>query len=388
MNKKGKAAIEASILVFLILIVIVGYIILAPQETRDELLGEDTDDEDSTTTVSSTDSLLSVSPGDVKPSKSDKMINKLDPIRIYTKVESETQTLANSLSVARSLIHNNYKNIYFDMDDVDELDNLELLFLIVESKGGIKVEINGNEIYEGTLTSNTLPLDIPTTYLHQKDNIIKLTSLSPGWKIFSSNYYLLQDVKLVQNYLLEDTEKTRTFSIDDIDNLKRATLSYYVTCNSNEEGRLTIYLNGKEVFSDDLFCEYLDKRELVLDDDQLETVNNLRFTIDQGDYNIDEIEIESLLDAKDYPTYTFEVDTDDYDEISSGAKEVIFELAFGDSSSRKEATILVQEHSFNIDTYDTDYSKDITSYIDDGANVIKIKPSNSFEIDNLKVVLE
>ncbi|MFH1972924.1 MAG: hypothetical protein ABIJ18_05615 [archaeon] len=386
MNKKGKAAIEASILVFLILLTIVGYIVLAPQETRDELLGEDSSTS-TTNTVSSTDSLLSVSPGEIKPSKSDKMINRLDPVRIYTKVESETQTLANSLSIARSLIHNDYKNIYFDIEAVEELDSLELIFLIVESKGAIKVEINGNEIYEGTLTSNNLPLEIPTTYLHQKDNIIKLSSTSPGWKIFSSNYYLLQEVRLFHNYLLEETEKTRTFSIDDIDNLKRATLSYYVTCNSNEEGRLTIYLNGKEEFSDDLFCEYLDKRTLVLDDDQLETVNNLRFVIDNGDYNIDEIEIESLLDAKDYPTYSFEVDTDDYDDISSGDKEVILELAFGDSSSRKEATIFVQEHSFKIDTYDTDYSKDITSYIDNGANSIKIQPSNTFEVDNLKVVL-
>jgi hypothetical protein len=389
MNKRGSSAVEVSILIFLILGVLLGYMILAPEDIRDELLEDiDSDGEGGSVTDSlSGEAILSVSPGEVQPTKSEKMLYGMDPTKIYSRVDSETQTLANSLSVARSLIHNNYKNVYFDIDTAD-LDSLEVLFLIVESKGKLKIEINGNEIYYGELTSNELPLEIPVGYLQDKDNILTLTSNSPGWKLFSSNYYILQDVELLKDYLLQDTQKTRLFTVDDVGELKTATLSYYITCNTNVEGRMTIYLNEREVFDDDIFCEYLEERELVLDTDYIRTTNTLLFEIDEGDYNIDELEVELLMDARDYPSYSFEIDSDDYEAISSGEKEVYLELSFGDDSSHKEATIYVQENSFGMDTYDTDYEREISSYVDNGANTIKIQPSVTFDIENLKVSIK
>ena len=186
MNKRGSSAVEVSILIFLILGVLIGFIILAPEDIRDELLEDEVTDEDGNVITSSADSesLLSISPGEVQPTMSEKLVYGMDPTKIYSRVDSETQTLANSLSVARSLIHNNYKNIYFDIDN-ENLDNLEVLFLIVESKGRVKIEINGNEIYYGELTSNELPLEIPIGYLQDNDNILTLTSSSPGWNIFA-----------------------------------------------------------------------------------------------------------------------------------------------------------------------------------------------------------
>jgi len=389
MSKRGSSAIEVSVLIFIIAAVLIGYVILIPEDIREDLLDDD-EDTDGTTTIDGTDTtaLLSVSPGELSPSRSSKQIYGMDPIKIYSRIEVETQILANSLSVARSLIHNDFKNVYFDVDNLESLDELELLFLMVENDGKLKVEINDNEIYYGELTSNELPLKIPTNYLLEEDNILKLSTNRPGINIFSANHYALQDVELVQYYLSEETQKTRTFSIDEVDELKTATLTYYISCNTQKEGKLTIYLNTVEVFDDDIFCEYLEQRELVLDDDYLRTTNTLMFEIDEGDYNIDEIDVEMLMSAKDYPSYTFEIDTDDYEDISSGEKEVYLSMAFGDDSSHKEATIYVQEHSFKIDTYDTDYEKEISSYVDNGANVIKIQPSITFDVDNLKVYLK
>ena len=185
---------------------------------------------------------------------------------------------------------------------------------------------------------------------------------------------------------MQDTQKTRLFTVDEIFNLKTATLSYYITCNTAVEGRMTIYLNEREVFDDNIFCEYLEGRELVLNTDYIRTTNTLLFEIDEGDYNLDELEVELLMDMKDYPSYSFEIDSDDYEAISSGEKEVYLELSFGDDSSHKEATIYVQENSFGINTYDTDYEREISSYVDNGANTIKIQPTVTFDIENLKVV--
>lgn len=383
MNRKGQA-IEVSILVFLIIAILVGYVILMPPEERDKLLNEDEDDEDSSTESESGKVLLSVSPGIVKASKTEDMSYGIEPIKIFSKINKEVQTLANSLTVAKSLLHNNYKNIYFDVEDIENLNKLSVTFLIVESKGNIKIEINENEIFNGELTSNVLPLEIPKIYLNEKNNILKMTSNFPG-NIFTSNYYSLQDVKLVREYLNVETVKTRIFNIDNTEEINSASLSYYINCNSDEEGRLNIYLNEKEIFGDEVFCEYLEKRELALDKDDLKTSNTLRFEIDKGDYNIDEIEVELSMKNKDYPSYSFEIDSDDYDDIASGEKEVYLSMDFGDDSSHKEATIYAQENSFKIDTYNNEYEKEISSYVDDGANIIKIQPSRTFDIQNLKI---
>ena len=384
--KKGTAAIEASILILIIIAVLVGYLILVPEEVREDLLDDEDDSDSVTTETESANTLLSASPGEIRPAKSDEAVYGIDPIKIYSRVDTETQTLVNSFTVARTILHNDYKEIFFDVDYSDKLDSLEVIFFIVESKGRIKIDINGNEIYFGELTSNELPLNIPISYLKKEDNILRMETQSPGVNIFSSNYYMIQDLKLISNYISEETEKTRTFSISNVAGLKTATLSYYLTCNSVEEGILTISLNNREVFRDDVFCEYLEERRFVFDEEDLRTTNTLDFKIDKGDYNIEEIEVEMLMDTRDYPTYSFDVDSDDYDEIVSGEKEVFLEMNFGDDSSHKAAVILVQEESFNIDTYGMDYEKEISSYVDNGANTIKIEPSVTFDIDNLKVV--
>ena len=151
---------------------------------------------------------------------------------------------------------------------------------------------------------------------------------------------------------------------------------------------MTIYLNNREEFSDLVFCEYLDERELVLDTDYLTTSNTLTFEIDQGDYNLDEVDLEITSKGLNYPSYSFDIDSDLYDDISAGEKEVYLELSFGDDSSEKKATVYLQDHSFSFDTTDDEYSKKISSYIDNGNNVIKLVPTRDFEITNLKITYE
>ena len=151
---------------------------------------------------------------------------------------------------------------------------------------------------------------------------------------------------------------------------------------------MTIYLNNRQVFSDLIFCEYLEERELVLDADYLSNYNSLKFEIDEGDYSLDEIELEISTKGLNYPSYSFDIDSDLYDDIEAGEKEVYLELSFGDDTSDKTATVYVQDYSFTFDTDDDEYQKKITSYIDNGVNVINIVPSRSFEVDNLKVYSE
>tara|TARA_Y100000310_G_C20699289_1_gene828196 strand:+ start:2670 stop:3836 length:1167 start_codon:yes stop_codon:yes gene_type:complete len=387
--KKGQSAIEITVLILLLMCLIIGYVILAPQDVRDELLDDtrdgDSDGGDGATSGGST--LYSVSPGEVEASQSGTSTTSLQPIRIYSTVESESETIATSLKVSRNLLQNNYKTFTFSAEDTEDLDSLSLLFMITESKGDLIVKLNDNIVYEGELTSNNLPLSLPVSVL-EEINVLELSTSSPGLNIFSADYYLLQDVTLVKEYVIEDTTKERTFYVSDPGDVSNVALSYFITCNSDEEGRLTIYLNNREEFSDLVFCEYLDERELVLDTDYLTTSNTLTFEIDQGDYNLDEVDLEITSKGLNYPSYSFDIDSDLYDDISAGEKEVYLELSFGDDSSEKKATVYLQDHSFSFDTTDDEYSKKISSYIDNGNNVIKLVPTRDFEITNLKITYE
>ncbi len=387
-GKKAQSAVEVSVLIFLIAVAMVGYIILLPQEDRNELLGEGstsgtTNDEES----SSAETLLSESPGKVSSSKSSTQTRSLEPIRLYSTTESNSKSLAASLSISRNILQNNYKTITFDVDSLETLEGLQLLFLISESKGDITLELNEAIVYEGELTSNQLPLELPLDNIKEEENVLKI-STNIAWNIFSPNYYLLQDIQLLQDYTIADTSATRTFSVEEPSEISSATLTYFITCNADEDGILTISLNSREIFSDRIFCSYLNERELSLDEDYLQTSNNLKFEISDGDYNLEELEVAIKSTKKDYPSFGFDVDSDLYDEISSGQKDVYLKMSFSDAESEKSGAVLVQEYSFNFNTESDSYEKKITSYVDDGANTITLQPTADFEIDNLKIYVE
>lgn len=383
-GKRAQSAVEVSVLVFLIAVAMVGYIILLPQEDRTELLGETTADEDSDLEDNAKKTLLSESPGMVSSTKSSTQVRSLEPIRLYSTTESTRKSLASSLSVSRNVLLNNYKSVSFDIDNLESLEKLQLLFLISESKGDILIELNDELIYEGELTSNELPLELPLDNIKEEGNKLTL-STDFSWNIFAPNYYLLQDIQLLQDYTVADTSAARTFSVEDPSEVSSALLTYFVTCNSDDGGILTISLNAREVFSDRIFCEYLNERELSLDEDYLQTNNNLKFEVTEGDYNIEELEVAIKSTSKDYPSFSFDIDSDLYNEIVSGEKDVYLKMTFADAISEKSGTIYVQEYSFNFDTESDSYEKKISSYIDDGANTITLQPTANFEIDNFKV---
>ena len=387
-GKRGQTAVEVSVLIFLIAVIMVGYIVLLPEEDRNDLLGSSSDGSTSDTSEGgSAETLLSESPGDVQSAKSSTQTRALEPMRLYSSTESNTQTLSSSLTVSRNIIQNNYKVVNFDIENFDTLAGAQLLFLVSDSKGDITILLNDHLIYEGELTSNELPLDLPVSYLQESGNELKL-STSLTWNIFSPNYYLLQDVQLIEDYTVADTTASRTFSVEDPSEVTDATLTYFITCNAHDEGILSITLNSQEVFSDQIFCEYLNERELSLDTDYLKTSNSLKFEITKGDYNIEEGEVAIKTRTRDYPSFTFDIDSDLYNEISSGSKDVYLKMTFDDANDQKQGTILIQEYSFSFNTEDNTYEKKITDYIDDGANTITLEPSTDFTVDNLKVYVE
>lgn len=385
LSKKAQAAYDVTILILLMALFMLGYILLLPQKDREELLGPSTSGGTGTTSITKDHTLLSESVGKVGPAKSMLITKSLEPIRLYSTTEALTEPLAASLTVSRNIFQNNYKEVSFDIDNIEDLQSLALTFLIADAKGELTIMLNGNTVYEGEVSSAVLPIELPTSSLKEKGNVLTLRVDSPGWKIFSAHYYLLQDIKLIEEYRRAEKVSTRTFSVEDPGEALTATLNYFITCNQDDNGVLTISLNSREVFSDQIFCEYLTERELSLNPDYLQRTNTLKFEITEGDYNIEELQANIKTKTKTYPSFSFDIDNDLADAAASGEKAVLLKLTFDDDSTEKKGSIVVQDYSFSFKTSDSSYEKDISDYIDDGANTITIKPETTFTIDNVKV---
>lgn len=386
-NRKGEGDAVESISIFILLmgIFIIGYVILIPPAERDTLLDTNPDLEDSEDS-SISETLLSESPGMIYSQERETLTQSLNSMHLYSKEEEQIESLATTLTVSRNIFVNNYKNVIFTLDDLTKVEDLDLLFSIKESNGPIIIKINEHEIFSGDLRNNNLPLNIPKGYLLEGENKITFKSTFP-WTLIINNYYILQNVNLIKNLELTNIESTRTFYIDEPEDVKKAELTYFVFCNKDDNGELTILLNNHEVFSDPVFCNYWDERELILDSQYLTTRNELRFIINKGDYNLDEVEIEIFLKDSDYPTFGFEIDDEIWDEILDGA-EIELQMTFENAENLKKGSIVVQEETFNFNTLAEEYNKEITSMVDNGYNLIKIQPENNFELVNLKVVVK
>ncbi|MEK6816501.1 MAG: hypothetical protein AABY09_02730, partial [Nanoarchaeota archaeon] len=232
-NKRGQAdGGSVYILILLMAFFIVIYVILLPPTERGELLNITSAETSATGEAPAKTVVLSESPGKVYSFSSNLQTINIEPIHVYSRDESKSFTLIKSMTVSRNLLKDNFKTVYFDLADLAELKEVKLFFLITESKGPITVYLNGKLLYEGLLTSSQMPLDLPLINL-QDMNKLEFYSASPGARIFSSNYYILQDVQLIKTLKVEKTSASRTFYVsEDIgDKLSRATLTYFVTCN-------------------------------------------------------------------------------------------------------------------------------------------------------------
>ncbi len=392
--KKGSTAVDISTFVILLALFIVLYVILLPPGDREALLETG---ESSSSAAGGVDVeegakvLLSESPGPVFAYSKNVQNLKLEPVHLYVKDDTVQQNLVKSLAVSRNLLKDSYKNIMFSIDDAGKLKQAKLFLAVSESRGQLTIKLNGNIVFQGVLTSDMLPIELPKEYLKASNTLAFSVNLPAAAEFYKSNYYLLQDIKLVRVESVKNTEASRVFFVDtEAGAVKKAELGYSINCNALEpRGSLSIKLNSRLVSRDVVFCDFHDEIKLPLDKSSLSADgrNLLLFSIDKGDYNLDMVSARVETGKATYPSYTFDVDTESYNAIKKGEKKLYLKFKLRDTG-RKKAALSVQDSEFSFDTSASEYSKDISGMVDDGANYVKIVPKEDFEIVNMKAVLE
>ena len=432
--RKGKSdGTQVASFLVIIALFIVAYMLLIPDDEREELLDLDSGNGNGDTDGTKEDAiyLLSESPGSVSPYEKEDFEIDLNDIALYSRLDSETDNLIGSVKVSKSLFGGKSKTLYFKIDSLSDLNNINLFFFVKEGSGGLYIKFNGHSIFEGAVDSGDIPIDLPVSYA-KEDNEVEIGVVSSG---LFGNSYSLSSVYVKRIYDRERTKSTRTFKLSSSEKagLKdKSQLEYYVNCLDlyGIQGVLHIKLNDRTLSKENVICGSGIRTKSISESSLKSGTNVLTFEIDRGDYSIEGLKISIKTSEKDYPDFNFELsddyyedvtecdddvcledckeecrnDCDDYDDYVdcrddcygdcesecgvSCNKHIILEFKFENDEDRKEAIITVNQKQFSLDTRKDSYSRDISEYINRGSNYIKIIPKVGFDIHSLYVYIE
>jgi len=385
MNRLGK---DPSIqgLIILIGVMIVLYVIVLPPCDKCKLLGDNCPDtcvEDNTPTGRI---LLQETPGDLGVVEDEKIRHVFDSANLFVKSGPEVRTLSNSLEIKSGLFGSSDQTLEFTLDDVENLDELTLGFLVTESRGNLILILNGKEIFNQDVNGGNIEeVVLPLEYL-EKENKIVLKVSPPGFAFFMTNKYYLKSVDLNEYFEKAQTADLLEFSVSSSErsSLQDSDLHFYVYCKGKPgiANVLKVYLNDNVVFSELIPC-ISEEHSVDIDNDYFESgVNELEFSVSGGDYLISDIVLTNEVSGKVYSSYTFYISESVYD---SDDDFYLFLDMFGEE---KVADIIVNDYVFGMDTTNTYKEYDISDKIKKGNNFVEIRPTTEFKIDELRIYHE
>ena len=398
-NKRGReesATSAAATVIIIIGLLIVLYLILIPEDVREDVLegkglDEDTDDNgENGDTVNERDKVLLLKhPGLLLPSGKEDVEEEIASMNLFDISDLQNKKIADRVFVYRSFFSNDFKDIEFSLDDLDNIEELDLFMNIISSKGNIRISLNGRIFFEGSLDSSNVPIGLPMSSLRER-NILRLEGRPVGFAFLTKNEFELGDLELIQKVKSENKQESRTFNVDRAESVDNPSLKFFVNCLEidRDQGFLTVYLNRRVVFFTKVVCD-ASQINLDLDEDIfVDGANILNFQIDKGEYIIERIELEYRFDEGFHPLYFFTIDETDFEDIVDNDDKVKLIMRFKEDNERKRADVRLNDETIFVDTNTGRFEKDITELTREGENFIKIFAKEEFELVELEIKIE
>jgi hypothetical protein len=177
-----------------------------------------------------------------------------------------------------------------------------------------------------------------------------------------------------------------TFTISDTEkeNLDTAFMDFYPICDQRTVGVLTIELNGKIIYSSAPACDSLNRQDLYAED--LRTgKNTVVFRIDRGSYRIENIRVRTILKTVKAHIEFFHVKSSLYNDVLDKERQVILRIEFIDDNKPKRAELNLNGRKDMIDQRDSEYERDVSSWIKEGNNYLELKPLTELDVVRLQV---
>tara|TARA_Y100000310_G_scaffold1020_1_gene1404 strand:+ start:3449 stop:4651 length:1203 start_codon:yes stop_codon:yes gene_type:complete len=386
-------------LIAIIALFLLGYVILLPEGEKEKLVNDPGDlgnevDYETTYGTRGTSTrpslkptqetlLLSETPGKLLPYGQSLFVKSLASINLFAEENKREERITNSVSLKSNLFAGSETTKFtFRLEDPKSITKIQLLGLIQVNKGEIIVKVNNKEVFKGRLTTSELPLLIPRGYL-QKTNTISFAVPSGA---MGKNTYQLKDISLfitgqnVHTQEFRDLVLSRS-QLQDLDNLA---LYYFVNCFTlREKGTLRIYLNGNLLSQQLIVCDAGEISQDIPLSQLIEGRNILEFVIDKGKYILEQVGIEGNTGTGRVPTYFFTLQIADV----ATRQPIGVDMKFYDTRDRKVGSLLINGFEYYIDTRSNGAYFDITPYVTEGQNVLKIIPRTELDIIDLAVFI-
>lgn len=392
LKKKGQeTAVNATYLILVIALLIVAYILLLPESEKEKFAGPPTElvtppAKESPIFRSGFRVLLTESPGILHPPIDEVFTKPLASVNLFSTVESKLESITSTITVSSSLFGTEEKKVTFRINEQDTIASASLLLFTSDTENRIMIKLNGNEVFNDLPAATNLPIQLPISQL-RATNTLEFSVEKP--RLFGTNKAILRNVQLNLKVLRENNREARTFILNRAEQatLQGLTLYYVVNCFTvQENGRLLIRLNS-QIISDNLIV--CDAGEVSLDlppQDILEGRNILEFEIDRGRYVLERVLIEGSTGQRRIQNYFFTVQLQDIQILNAGAR-VFLEMQFRNDGLRKIGTIFINGFPVYIDAFSDRFDIEVTDFITDGRNVLRIIPSVPFDVINMNVVL-
>ena len=391
-GKLGQAEGKAvAILIIVIAIAIVVYIVAIPPADRDALLGN-LDEPSVTSTNTQQVELISKAIGQLTPQ--DEMIatHSIPSVNIFHKKEPKIIPLTNSLIASKGWFSGSAPTLTFDIANIKDAEKVKIYMTTLKASGNLIIKLNGNLALEEKLPVGIKIVDLPINALQEEDNKLEFTASFPG-PFWATNEYQLKDVGLKIEYELINTKEERTFILgeDEKANIKSASLDYYQMCNSGPRGNaypFKMYLNENKLFDGSILCMDAKQSIDIPVSNLVNYVNTLLFVLEDGDFTFADMEVKTPLRSSVYPTYYFSVSKNQYDVIQAGNYVANLEFFFEDDASIKKTKVVVNSDDFFVNTKESEFAFDISMYLEQGSNFIKMIPTSTFNVLGMKVTLK
>ena len=396
-NKKGQNVPEtgsgAATFIGILIIIIIFYILFLPPGERDKLLEEKTDEYGNIIEEGENITLLTENIGRLDYRKLDEFEHSIPSFTLFKTTDSEVLKKINPFYIKNGWFDKKFYNITFQIEDLEQIDNILLSFTATKHKGMLTIKLNGNIIFESELrSSNVEPIVLSKDTL-QNDNNLEFGVSGVGWRFWTTNEYELQNVQITGDITdISRQESRNVFHATETEaiNTEKATLKFNPECNPRDVGILDITINSRNIFSGIPDCGILNIVEFS-PDFIYGGSNKVVFKTNEGSYLIDQIQVKTELKEKISPVYYFDVNSTIFNGVDSGNMSAYLKIRFVDDDTTKKLDLNINDHKLpRIDQEKPYYERKLINSgekkeIKQGNNYIELIPKSVLNIVELRV---
>lgn len=390
LSKKAQAGNQAAILVIVIAVLLILFILSISPEAREELLNDGTTTPGSDPAFPDSITLIRANPGTIKYSPENEKIHEFAPFILNAEVKGENIYTKNSMYLKNSAFEKITDTFTFKINP-ELTSNVLLNFNVQNAKGSLIIILNEETIFNAPLTTGNSPaINIPATRLKQ-ENTITFQTTNPGAAFWRYNYYEINNINIYADIRdLTRSRATQSFNIDpkEANEMKISNLRYLPTCNLQTTKETTILINNLQIYRAIPDCEVFNNIPIPTSHLK-EGVNEITFSIREGQILIDRARITNQLETPQNTIYYFEVRDKYFNFINDEYElkreyETMLDITFP-NTNQKRFELIINGKPMNFNTARLRETRNANLFLQPGTNSIEIKPQSELTITEIRM---